>query len=122
MEDFKRFSDETYVIGKNIIAWKKKEENQALLDELLQAVSLRETENTESRGQVCMTGKGPMGRKELQKIIEDRGYEFTSSVTKSTDILLCEDPEGTSSKLQKARKNGTQLISYEDFLNQEQPQ
>ncbi len=119
MEDFRNFDDETYVIGQNIIAWKKKEENQALLKELLDAVVLRESGSVEVKGQVCMTGKGPLGRKELQRIIEERGYEFSSSVTKTTDILLCEDPEGTSSKLQKARKNGTKLMSYQDFLNQE---
>ncbi len=119
MEDFQNFSDETYVIGQNIIAWKKKEENQKLLEELLEAVSIQDAGSGESRGQVSMTGKGPIGRKELQKIIEDRGYEFSSTVTKTTDILLCEDPEGTSSKLQKARKNGTTLMSYEDFLSRE---
>ncbi len=119
IKDFRNFSDDTYVIGQNIIAWKEKSENQALLEELLGAVNIKESGASETRGQVCMTGKGPMGRKELQKIIEDRGYEFSSTVTKTTDILLCEDPEGTSSKLQKARKNGTKLMSYEDFLRQE---
>jgi len=119
MEDFQTFDDDTYVIGQNIIAWKKADENQVLLEELLEAVNLKTIENAEKRGQVCMTGKGPLGRKELIKIIEDRGYEFSSTVTKTTDILLCEDPEGTSSKLQKARKNGTTLMSYDDFLNQE---
>ena len=119
MEDFQNFDDDSFVTGQNIIAWKKREENQLLLNQLLSAVSLKETDAGESRGQVCMTGKGPLGRKELQKIIEERGYEFSSSVTKSTDILLCEDPEGGSSKLQKARKNGTALISYEDFLSRD---
>ena len=118
MEDFLNFSDETYVTGQNIIAWKAKGENQALLKELLDAVSIRVQDQNNVLGQVCMTGKGPIGRKELQKIIEDRGYEFSSTVTKTTDILLCEDPEGTSSKLQKARKNGITLMSYEEFLDQ----
>ncbi|OQY31474.1 MAG: hypothetical protein B6241_13935 [Spirochaetaceae bacterium 4572_59] len=119
MEDFQNFKDESYVTGQNIIAWKKKEENQLLLKELLDALTLKEASSAEFRGQVCMTGKGPLGRKEIQKIIEERGYEFSSSVTKTTDILLCEDPEGTSSKLQKARKNGIKLMAYEDFLSSE---
>jgi DNA ligase (NAD+) len=119
MADFHDFNDDTYVTGQNIIAWKEKEENQLLLNELLSAVSLKEADTAQFRGQVCMTGKGPLGRKELQKIIEERGYEFSSTVTKTTDILLCEDPEGSSSKLQKARRNGTTLLSYEDFLSRE---
>ncbi|MDC7233835.1 MAG: hypothetical protein PQJ58_11440 [Spirochaetales bacterium] len=119
MEEFLHFEDDSYVAGQNIIAWKNNEDNMSFLDNLLEVVELKEVEVLESRGQVCMTGKGPLGRKELQKIIESRGYEFSSSVTKSTSILLCEDPEGNSSKLQKARKNGIQLVSYKDFLSQE---
>ncbi|MBF9014876.1 MULTISPECIES: BRCT domain-containing protein [unclassified Oceanispirochaeta] len=118
MEEFKDFEDDSFVTGQNIIAWKKNEDNLLFLENLLEVVEMKEVESVNSRGQVCMTGKGPLGRKELQKIIEERGYEFSSTVTKSTIILLCEDPEGISSKLQKARKNGIQLISYEDFLNQ----
>ena len=118
MEEFKDFEDDSFVTGQNIIAWKKNEDNLLFLENLLEVVEMKEVESVDSKGQVCMTGKGPLGRKELQKIIEERGYEFSSSVTKSTIILLCEDPEGKSSKLQKARKNGIQLISYEEFLNQ----
>lgn len=118
MEEFRDFEDDSFVTGQNIIAWKNNEENILFLENLLEVVEMKEVETVESMGQVCMTGKGPLGRKELQKIIEERGYEFSSSVTKSTSILICEDPEGVSSKLQKARKNGIQLISYEDFLNQ----
>ena len=116
MEDFFSFEDDSYVIGKNIIAWRTQESNKAFLEDLMSVVKVEDAEAGESLGQVCMTGKGPMGRKELQKLIEERGYEFSSSVTKSTTILLCEDPEGGSSKLQKARKNGIRLMSYEEFL------
>ena len=116
MDDFTSFEDGSYVTGQNIIAWKSLESNKAFLADLLSVVHVEDIQESESLGQVCMTGKGPLGRKELQKLIEERGYEFSSSVTKSTTILLCEDPEGTSSKLQKARKNGINLMSYEEFL------
>ncbi len=116
MQDFFSFDDDSYVTGQNIIAWKSVDANRALLEDLLSVVSVEEVETVETLGQVCMTGKGPMGRKELQRLIEERGYEFSSSVTKSTSILLCEDPEGGSSKLQKARKNGIRLMSYTEFL------
>jgi len=118
MEDFKNFSDDTFVTGQNIIAWKNSSENMSFLEDLLKVVNVQDVASRETKGQVCMTGKGPLGRKELQKIIEEKGYEFSSSVTKNTNILLCEDPEGNSSKLQKARQNGIALVSYEEFLKE----
>ena len=66
-----------------------------------------------------MTGKGPMGRKELIELAAEKGYSVGSAVTKATVLLVCDNPEGTSSKLQKARKNGIPLISYEEFLSLE---
>jgi DNA ligase (NAD+) len=118
MDDFMSFDDDTFVTGQNIIAWKKSEENRLFLEDLLQVVRVEVPVVKETKGQVCMTGKGPLGRKELQNLIEEKGYEFSSSVTKTTSILLCEDPLGNSSKLQKARQNGTVLLSYEDFLKE----
>ena len=117
MEAFRAFKDDSYVAGQNIISWKKSEDNMTFLNNLLEVVEMKDVEFSGSKGQVCMTGKGPLGRKELQKIIEERGYEFSSSVTKSTSILLCEDPEGSSSKVKKAREKGILLLSYEDFLD-----
>ncbi|MDA3958924.1 BRCT domain-containing protein [Oceanispirochaeta sp.] len=116
MKDFEDFNDDTFVTGQKIIAWKKNEDNQRFLKDLLEVVHVEDAVVNETKGQVCMTGKGPLGRKEIQKIIEEKGYEFSSSVTNSTSILLCEDAGGSSSKLQKARKNGIRLLSYEDFL------
>lgn len=117
MDDFWEFEDGSYVTGQNILEWKSSSDNRELLKDLLSVLNLQNTSEKKSLGQVCMTGKGPSGRKELQRIIEARGYEFSSSLTKSTNILLCEDPEGNSSKLQKARKLGTRLMAYEEFLN-----
>lgn len=114
--DFMSFSDDTYVIGQNIIEWKNNETNMRYLDELMSVVSLSETRIGNFLGSVAMTGKGPAGRKELVSRLEEMGYEFSSTVTADTDILLCEDPRGGSSKLQKAEKLGVKLISYSDFF------
>ena len=70
----------------------------------------------ETKGNVAMTGKGPKGRKELIGDIEVLGYTFDKSVSKKTNILVCEDVDGNSSKLQKARKQGIELKSYEEFF------
>jgi DNA ligase (NAD+) len=117
IEDFLNFDDESYVIGQNIIEWKKTAGNREYLDEILNVVNLKETEERTSLGAVAMTGKGPAGRKELVAMIEQMGYSFSETVTSETDILLCENPEGESSKLKKASKIGVKLISYSDFFS-----
>ncbi len=116
IEDFWAFEDDSYVIGQNIIAWKKEKGNQTFLKDLLDVVELQDVQPI-AKGQICMTGKGPLGRKELQALIEERGYEFSEAVTQKTKILLCEDPQGNSTKLQKARASGTRLMSYKEFLD-----
>ena len=65
---------------------------------------------------VCFTGACPdMTRAELTEMAEEK-FEVKTSVTKDLDILVCADPNSGSSKLEKAKKNGTRIISYEDFL------
>lgn len=66
--------------------------------------------------QFCLTGKGTMGRKELQDLIMSKGGIVKSSVTKSTDFLVSADPESNSSKTKKAKKYGTEIISYEKLM------
>lgn len=117
LDDFWNFSDDTFVIGKNIISWKSDPVNEQFLKELMEVIEIKDVEKVETNGQVCMTGKGPLSRKEIIAKIEEKGWEFSSSITKSVDILLCEDPEGTSSKLVKARKLGIKLMSYDEFID-----
>lgn len=115
LEEFWNFDKEEYVIGQNLI--KYRDENEDEIIELLNELKVTEVQSMiDSKGKVAMTGKGPKSRNDLIKIIENKGYEFCKSVAKDTDILLCEDSNGTSVKLDKARKNGTKIISYEDFL------
>jgi NAD-dependent DNA ligase len=113
--DFIAFADATYAAGRSIIEWKKDQANRALLESLLEALDIRD-ESAAARESVCMTGKGPLPRKELQARIEAMGYEFHDSITANTTILVCEDPAGSSSKLAKARKNGTRIVSYGEFF------
>lgn len=70
-----------------------------------------------SKGNVVFTGAcSLMPRSELAQKAEKAGYVVQSSVSKTTDLLVCADPNSGSSKLVKAQKNGTKIISYEDFL------
>ena len=65
---------------------------------------------------VCFTGACPgHSRNELTEMAKGK-YLVKDAVTKELDILVCADPNSGSSKLQKAAKNGTKLMSYEDFL------
>lgn len=116
MEEFFAFHDETYITGQNIITWR--DENAELLDELVHTVEIVEETPSAQALEICMTGKGPMGRKELAALAEKRGFLPSSSVTKKTALLVCDNPEGNSSKLQKARSLGIEVLTYEDFLAQ----
>ena len=116
MKDFWNFNDSSYVIGQNIIEFKK--ENKEYIEEIANCINIIETvSKIDSKGKVAMTGSGPKERKELLVDIEALGYEFTDSINKETSILLCEDVNGTSNKLVKARKLGIELKSYSEFFN-----
>jgi DNA ligase (NAD+) len=67
--------------------------------------------------QVCMTGTCPgIPRADLEVKLMMRKIKVLDSVTKDCSLLICEDPNGSSSKLQKARKLGIPIQSYKDFL------
>ena len=68
------------------------------------------------QGVVCFTGTGPMPRKELQALAINSDYQCTENANQCT-ILVAADPYGNSGKLQKARKAGIKVISYDEFLN-----
>lgn len=57
---------------------------------------------------VCFTG---VRNKELENVIESRGGKIASSVTKEVTHLIAKDPNGKSTKLDKARKAGVTIMS-----------
>lgn len=73
-----------------------------------------------SAKKVCITGTLDMTRKDLQSILEDKGYTVTSTVTKDCYALIF-NGETSSSKYKKAVQNGVQTIDYwknkKDILN-----
>ena len=65
---------------------------------------------------ICFTGACiGFTRKELTEKCQGK-YDVKDSVTKDLDYLACADPNSGSSKLQKAAKNGTKIISYTELL------
>jgi DNA ligase (NAD+) len=117
MGDFFAFSDDSYVIGRNIIEWKAVEGNLEFLRELLESVEIEEAHAPENRlGVVCLTGAAPVPRKALTAALEARGWTVAGAVTRDTVKVVCDDPSGSSTKLKKAREAGIEIVTYEQFL------
>jgi len=117
IDDFLSFNDETYVVGRNIIEWKNDSANMNYFNEILSAIEIEASEEKEILGKICATGKGPLPRNELAKKIADAGYEFSDAVTKDLSILLCDDVNSSSSKIEKARKLGIKIMTYDEFFS-----
>jgi BRCT domain type II-containing protein len=64
----------------------------------------------------CFTGKSPKPRDQMVDIAILSGAAVTLSITKSTTILVIADANSTSSKAEKARSLGLDLISPEQFF------
>ena len=53
--------------------------------------------------------------KEEEKLLELRGAKIGSSVSKNTTHLICKDPNSGSSKLEKAKSLGIEIMSVDDL-------
>jgi NAD-dependent DNA ligase len=114
-EDFLNFNDDSKVVGKNLIDFR--DNNIDFITSLLDIIDIESVKEKSSKGKVCMTGKGHKGRKELLSDIESLGYEFSNNISKDISFLICENPDGGSSKLKKAKNLGIKLISYNEFFD-----
>ena len=65
---------------------------------------------------IAITGSTNIKRADLERMIENAGGEFKSSVGKGIDLLVIADPTSTSSKAVKARALGIKLISEDELL------
>lgn len=109
------FKDRTYVIGNNLLDYLA--ENKTFVKDVLKSVTLVVPKQApKGAKRVCMTGKGPDTRENLIASIEAQGHVFVDHVAKDTDILVCEDVNGSSSKLAKATKLGVKLMAYGDYF------
>lgn len=63
---------------------------------------------------VVFTGKLPITRGEAGKLATAKGWTVSSSLSKSTTLLVV--GEGGGSKIEKAQKYGTKIINYTTFL------
>ena len=65
---------------------------------------------------IVVTGTAPISRNELKKILESIGAKVQSAVSKTTDILLTESLDSTSSKAKAAKANGVKIMTYLEAL------
>jgi hypothetical protein len=64
-------------------------------------------------GVACMTG---FRDKDLQQKMEQKGFEFSNSVTKKTTLLLVKDREDNSEKKKKAEELGVRILTREEAI------
>lgn len=107
------------------MSWFKEDKNIQILENLLKEVTLKEVSLTPS-GARCegltfvVTGDVHhyANRNELKAYIESQGGKVTGSVSNSTNYLINNDLESTSSKNQKAKSLGIPIISEDEFIEQ----
>lgn len=73
-------------------------------------------QSSASKGLIVITGKLSRPKAFYEALITDAGYHYSDSCTKNTDYLVAADPDGNSTKLQKARKNGTKVIGEAELM------
>ncbi len=109
----------------SFVNWCKDPKNIMQLENILHEIHLNHTEQKES-GKKCdgltfvVTGNVYQfkNRNELKAYIESQGGKVTGSVSKSTNYLINNDVESTSSKNKKAQSLGIPILSEQDFINQ----
>jgi DNA ligase (NAD+) len=65
---------------------------------------------------ICITGTLSKPRKEFEDMIIQAGGELVDDVTKTTSLLVTNDPSAGSSKLKSAFKHGTKIVSENELI------
>lgn len=85
------------------------------IDRLLKKLELEGPMNKTSElagKSFCFTG---VRDKNMEKIIKEKGGEIASGVSKNLTYLVADDPDGTSSKIKKAKDLDIKIITLEDL-------
>jgi DNA ligase (NAD+) len=121
VEDLRNIDGVGEVVAESIVSWFSDEENKALLAKFIaNGVHVQKVEKVEngplSGKSFVITGSlSGMSREAAADKIRSLGGVFQSSVGKGTTYLVAAGNVG-SSKLAKAEKFGTAVISEEDFI------
>ena len=110
------------IIAHSIFSYFHNEENIELLDKVLTYLKIEKEELNMEQSLNAMTFviTGDVehfkNRNELKAKIESMGGKVTGSVTKKTNYLINNDLFSESSKNQKAKELGVQIISENEFI------
>jgi len=66
---------------------------------------------------IVMTGEARWGRKQLSELLENNGNTVQSSLSKQTNLLICDSRDSTSSKTKKAKSLGIEIKTYDEVFN-----
>jgi len=94
-------------------------EQSDFLDELLNAVRLRESRADAALAAlptVCFTGKMPEKRSFYEALAPRKGFRAADAVTGELALLVAADVNASGGKLNKARSAGIRIMALEDFL------
>lgn len=119
VEELSALDDVGEVMSKSIFDFFRSEKNKNEIEKLLCA-GVKIAEQTEIKSgsfsgeKVVLTGSlTSYTRSEAGKLVEERGGEIQSSVTKTTTLVIAGEAAG--SKLDKAKKLGVTVIDEEEF-------
>lgn len=119
VEELSALDDVGEVMSKSIFDYFRSEKNKNEIEKLLCA-GVKIAEQTEIKSgsfsgeKVVLTGSlTSYTRSEAGKLVEERGGEIQSSVTKTTTLVIAGEAAG--SKLDKAKKLGITVIGEEEF-------
>ena len=120
-EDLIDIQDIGEVVAKNIVEYFKDEDNLNNIEKMLQlgvTIKFPNLENSNSvfkNKKIVLTGGlSNFGRSELTKILQDKGADVVSSVSKNTDLVIAGHDAG--SKLAKAQSLNIEIIDEEKLL------
>jgi NAD-dependent DNA ligase len=87
------------------------EENKDIIRKLRKELIVTRPGKKEWKGSVCFTG---FRDKDLEERFEELGFEPVNSVNKNLSVLVVNSLNDTSSKIDKARKYGVNIIARND--------
>lgn len=107
------------VVARSVYEWFRSKDNVAMLDELLQQITVQKGAKKKTgplTGKTfVLTGTLPtLTREDAALRIRDAGGQVTSTVSKKTDYVVAGEKAG--SKLTKAQEMGVAVLSEDDFL------
>ena len=111
------------IIAESFVKFFANENNNHMVDDLLDIVTLEDEENDNANDMEGMnfviTGSVNhfSNRSEVKELIEGRGGKVTGSVTSKTKYLINNDSTSNSLKNKKAKELGVQIITEDEFID-----